>query len=361
MSDYQGNGSDGHRFVSTVTGETTAVKVRRKLVDATYMESSVPSRHTPAFEVDPDIRLITPNELVHLSEPASGYTVIGAGKTSMDTCTWLLDQGVVPDAIRWIRPRDAWVMNRAFMQPLALVGSVMEWGSRMVEAVAQAESGPDFFHRLEAHGIINRLDPDVEPEVFRAAILSAGEIEALRGIENVIRRGKVRRIGTDRIVMDEGSIPSDLRQVHVDCTAAGLRVAPPCLIFEADRITLQMVIRGVTPWSGATPLGYVEATRDDDEEKNRICVPSGYTGEVSDILRALAIGFPAGAARMAEPDLVAWDERCRLNPARGAMDRLDDPQVQAAFARMAENMGPAMTNLERQRARPPAYQTTETS
>jgi hypothetical protein len=38
MCDYRGAESDGHRFVSTLTGATTTVKVRRKLVDATYME-----------------------------------------------------------------------------------------------------------------------------------------------------------------------------------------------------------------------------------------------------------------------------------------------------------------------------------
>ena len=78
---------------------------------------SVPSTHTPSFGVDPDVRLIPINDLVALTERGSGYTVIGAGKTAMDACGWLLDSGVAPEAIRWIRPRDTWLLDRAFTQP----------------------------------------------------------------------------------------------------------------------------------------------------------------------------------------------------------------------------------------------------
>ena len=346
MSDYRGNGSDGHHFVSTLTGETTTVKVRRKFVDATYTESSIPSKHTPAFEVDAGVRLLTPNDLVDLAEPATGYTILGAGKTSMDTCVWLLEQGVAPDRIRWIRPRDPWIIDRAYTQPRELVGSFLEFYSRMVEAAAEAESGPDAFRRLEAHGVFARLDPDVEPDVFRGATLSALELESLRQISGVVRLGKVRRIGTGRITLDDGSIPSDPRQVYVDCTAAGLNIAPVRPIFERDRITMQFITLGIAPWSAAT-LGFVEAAREDDEDKNRLCPPVAFTGEASDPPWALYNGFRSAGLRMAEPDIVAWNEGSRLNPMRGANDRADDPLVQAGFMRFATNMEPALANLAR--------------
>ena len=123
MSRVPGEDGDGHHVVSLLGGTQTTVKVRRKFVDATYVESEIPSRHTPGFEVDEGVRFMAPNGLVHLREPASGYTVIGAGKTAVDTCCWLLDAGVAPDRIRWIKPRDAWVFNRALTQPLELLGS----------------------------------------------------------------------------------------------------------------------------------------------------------------------------------------------------------------------------------------------
>jgi hypothetical protein len=36
----------------------TAVRVRKKRVDATYVESSIPSRHHPDFEVDAGVRIV---------------------------------------------------------------------------------------------------------------------------------------------------------------------------------------------------------------------------------------------------------------------------------------------------------------
>ena len=42
---------------------------------------------------------------------------MGAGKTATDTCVWLLQNGVPPNAITWVRPRDPWLLNRAVVQP----------------------------------------------------------------------------------------------------------------------------------------------------------------------------------------------------------------------------------------------------
>ncbi|HEU5309390.1 MAG TPA: NAD(P)-binding protein, partial [Acidimicrobiia bacterium] len=93
MCEYSGADTDGHHFVSLLTGAPTRVRVRRRIVDATYIESSIPSRHTPGFVIDPDVQVLPPNRLVDLDGAPSGFTVIGAGKTAMDTCNWLLDAG----------------------------------------------------------------------------------------------------------------------------------------------------------------------------------------------------------------------------------------------------------------------------
>lgn len=354
MSEYRGESADGHHLTSLVTGAETTVKVRRKLVDATYLESSIPSKHTPGFEVDPGVRVIPPNDLVELSEPATGFTVLGAGKTAMDTCTWLLEAGVEPDAIRWIRPSDPWTMNRAFVQPLDLVGSsFVQLQARWVEAAGLAADGPEFAHRLEEAGVFRRIDPTVEPEAFRGAILSTNELESLRQIENVVRGGKVRRIGTDRVVLEQESIPVDAGQVYVDCTAAGVPATVPRPIFEPDRITMQLATIGNFSWSAAT-LGAVEALREDVADQNRLCPPVVFTGRAKDLLHLSHSGISGQMARAMEPDLAGWNERTRVNPARGVADRRDDPQVAEAFASIAANTFPAMQNLERRIPTPAA-------
>ena len=293
------------------------------------------------------MRLVPPNDLVNLREAASGYTVIGAGKTSMDTCVWLMQEGVAPDRIRWIRPRDAWVQSRAFMQPLELVGSgYMQLQADWVQAAAESGTGQEFAHHLEASGTFIRLDPEIEPEVYRGAILSSIEVESLRQIENVVRMGRVQRISTDQGLMEQGSIDSGSGQVFVDCTAEGVRPTQTRPIFEPDRVTLQYVTIGGVPWTAATQ-GAVEALRDDDAEKNRLCPPLTFTGRIENIFEMSYAGMTGLALRSAEPDLAAWNGACRLNPGRAVKDHLDDPQVQSAFATIGAHYEAAMLNVER--------------
>lgn len=344
MCDYRGGDAGVHHFVSRLTGEETTVRVRRRLVDATYTESSIPSRHTPTFEVDPGVRFHPPNDLVDLQEPATRYTVVGAGKTAMDTCSWLLDDGVDPGRIRWIRPRDGWTFNRAFFQPLSLVGSFMQLQARWVGAAAAAESARDFALRLEADGVLMRMDPAVEPAVFRGPTLSTAELDSLRQIEDVVRLGKVLRIGTESVALEEGSIAADAGDVYVDCTAVGVRPTVPRPIFEPGRITLQYVTLGIVPWGAAT-IGVVEATRDDDADRNRLCPVVVFSGNASDLLRIARAGMSGMGARAVEADLAAWDASCRLNPARAATDHLDDPRVIEAITSLAANLEAAMNNL----------------
>jgi len=345
MCEYCGADSDGHRFVSLLTGTSTLVRVRRRIVDATYVESSIPSRHTPGFVIDPSVRVLPPNDLVDLDEPASGFTIIGAGKTAMDTCNWLLESGVDANEIRWIRPRDGWFLNRTYMQPLDLVASYMQLQARFVEHALHCDGPSSFTEGLETDGVLLRIDPSVQPDVFRGATVSRLELDLLRQIDNVVRLGRVRRIGTHRIVFDSTELPSDPEHVYVDCTAAGVRPVEARPVFDRERITMQYVTIGIAPWSAAT-IAAVEASGRDDARKNELCPPVSFTGEASDILRVAFAGMSGLVARGAEPDLGAWNEQCRLNPARGATDHLGDPRVETAFASLAANTGPALRNLE---------------
>ena len=76
------------------------------------------------------------NDLARLEEAPSQYVVVGSGKTATDACVWLLDRGVDPDAICWVRPRDPWMLNRALIQPdpavfLGMAADLMESARRV--------------------------------------------------------------------------------------------------------------------------------------------------------------------------------------------------------------------------------------
>ena len=349
QSDYLGHDAGEHVFSSRLTGATTTVRVRQKVVDATYLETSVPATHTPAFVVGDGVELIPVGDLVHVAEPPAGFTVLGAGKTAMDACSFLLDSGVDPDKIRWVRPRDAWLMNRSSWQPLDLVASTIESLSLDLQSLAEAEDLDDLFRRLEACGQLLRLDPAVEPTMFRGAIVSAAEHQSLKQIERVVRQGRVRRIETDRIVLDDGEVPTDLGTVHVDCTAYGLRDTPPRPIFEAARITPQSLMGGFTTFNAAM-VGIVEVARDSNADKNRLCPPTTYPRTSIDWISVFEGGFRVITEMLQEPDLATWLGTCRLNTTRGMSDHMDDPRMQAALGRWFEHMEPALANAKRLRA-----------
>ena len=341
-------GADGtHSLRSLLTGEEQTVAVRRRVVDATYTESSIPKTHTPGFEIAAGATLVPPNDLVDPRLLVTGYTVIGGGKTAMDTCGWLLDMGVGPDRIRWVRSRDGWYFNRAFTQPGELVGSFMQLQARWIAAAAAARDAQDFAHRLEAAEVFLRIDPDVEPTMFRGATTSEAEIAALRSIEDVVRRGRVRRVAADRITFDDGDLATPPGHVYVDCTAAGVRPTTPRPLFGPGTLTLEYTTLGFVPWGAAT-VGAVEALMDgDDEVKNALCPPVIFSGHVADLLQFADAGMRGLAARSAVPELAAWNEACRLNPTRGASAHLDDPAVADAFEVMGANLFPALENLQR--------------
>ena len=345
MCDYRLGELGDHELVSSVSGAVTTVHVRRKIVDAKYLETSVPSTHNPSYGVDAQVRFLSINDLDTVGEAGGEYTIIGAGKTGMDACMWLLDNGVAPEAIRWIRPRDAWLLNRAFQQPLELVGSLIEGISLTLEAAAQAEDSADLFARLEFRDVLLRLDPTAEPTMFRCATVSTHELRALRLIGNVIREGHVVHIGPDRIELQHGSVPTDVTQVHVDCSAAGLRVAPARPIFEPRRITLQQ-IRSCQPTFNAALIAFVEAARDDDEAKNRLCPPNPYPSSAFDWIPVTYNSQRAEARWLRESDIAAWLENAQLNVSRGLAAHISEPHVRSAVGRFMENVGPALERLK---------------
>jgi len=346
MSDCISAGRGEHRFVSRLTGDATTVRVRRRVVDARYLEPSIPATHVPSFDADPGVRLIPVNDLVGLDSPASGFTIIGAGKTAMDACMWLLGASVPPDAIRWVRPREAWLLNRAFQQPLELVPRLIEGVSLYLEAAAHADDVSDLFRRLEDCEQLIRLDPDVQPTMYRCATVSQAELERLRSITNVVRLGRVVHIGHDQIQLAGGSIPTDSGQVHVDCSAPGLRMEHGRPVFADGQITLQQ-IRACQPVFSAALTGYVEAARDDgDARKNLLCPANPYPDKATDWIGVTCIAQRAQLAWSADPPLEDWMHRSRLNAASGVRDHLDDPLMKSALARLFANIEQAIAKLE---------------
>ena len=101
------------------------MRVQRRVVDAAYLEGAVPASSPPPFDVEPGARCAPVGELASMARHADGYVVVGGGKTGMDACSWLLETGVPADAVRWIKPRESWLLESARLNLLCGLGARM--------------------------------------------------------------------------------------------------------------------------------------------------------------------------------------------------------------------------------------------
>ncbi len=340
MSDYLGN----CRFRSTLTGQESKVVVRRRVVDATVLASRVPATEPPPFEVAEDARCVPVGELVGVAKPPDGFVIIGAGKTAMDACTWLLEQGTPPEAITWIRPRDAWLMNRAHFQPGAGAIATLEGAVLELEAVAASGSVDEVYERLEHDEVILRIDPSVRPTMGKGPTLTVAELQGLRRIENVVRLGHVRRIERDQILLDHGSIPTTPGALHVHCAAPGLPRVVPRPIFTDDTITLQCVTRQ-SPTLSAAVTGFLETTDRSAAEKNRLLPPNPYSDTPFDFLRAVLMGMRTEAGWSEAPDLQVWLDESRLNVVKDLGSAVDAARLADLQVRFLTALFPALDRI----------------
>lgn len=344
--EYEFTDGNVHTAVSRLTGRTCRIHTHRALVDARYLEAVIPSCHPPPFPVAPGMRLVPPNALPGISHAPKGFTVIGSGKTAMDSCIWLLDHGVSPDSIRWIRPRDAWLSDRSCLQPLDLAVRAIACVARTTKAAAEARDVADLFRRLQAVGLLVALDPDVEPGTFRGAQTSELERDKMRRIKAVVRAGYVSALTPERIEMEQGAVPTDPAHVHVDCTASALTPRPARPIFDDGLITPQSIRFGLTCFNAAI-TAYVEATRSNRAEKNRLCPPCALPSDARDWIAVRLNAMQAEAIWSQEPDISNFVYASRLNILRGLDARKDDPQLQEAMSMIALHRLPAIENLRR--------------
>lgn len=340
LHEYTGNGN----FVSAVTGQQYHATAKAKTVDATYLKTSVPSTHTPSFSIADGVRFMPLNDLPTIDSPADGYVVIGAGKTGIDACLWLLEHGVEPDDIRWVVSRDAWLLDRKntqmseefFMDTIGAQAGLME-------SIVAADSPEHMFSLLEDCGYFVRIDQSVEPKMFHGATVSSREVDALRQITNVVRLGHVTAIHPDQIELVGGTIPTTPNTIHVDCSACAIPNLITKPIFEGDVITPQLV-RPYQPVFSAALIAHVELSYDSEEDKQALCQVVALPNTLDDFVRFTATAFLNQYAWSQDKPLQRWIGENRLDGATKLLRTMgkDDTDKRAVLNRLREN-APAAT------------------
>lgn len=343
MCEYQGDG----QFSSMLSGKKYHVNVNKKIIDGTYFKTSVPSTHTPNFEIADGVKFAPLNDLPKLLEPQDGYVLVGGGKTSIDACLWLLENNIDPDDITWIMPRDAWWVDRENTQPSkAFFMSTMGAQANQAEAVASAENLTDLFDRLEKGGVLMRLDPNVKPDMFHGATVSKDEVAQLRRIKNVVRKGRISKIDTNEIHFSEGSIPTTTNTLHIDCSARAVPVTESYDVFQGDTIVVQTV-RSYQPVFSAAFIAHIEANYDDETVKNDICQVVPLPNHDTDWIMGMAAQMKNQYRWSQEDGIREWLLSNRLDGfTKLVMPNPDNtPEQNAVLMRLKEAAPKAAANL----------------
>lgn len=337
MSEFIGDRS----FKSIVTGEVQQVAAA-KVVDATYMNVSVPSVKPPEYQVDSDVTCMPLNDLPKLRQPCSEYVVIGAGKTGMDACLWLLSNQVSPDAITWVMPRDSWILDRANIQPGRSGATIgVEGLAGQMRAIAESESIDDMFDKVQENGQLLRIDDEVKPSMYRCATVTDLELQQLKRIKNVIRKGRVKRVSKGQLELVEGSVSLSEDALFIDCTADALARRPAVPVFDGDQITLQTV-RFCQQVFSAAFIAHIEANYDSEDERNRVCTVVPHPNRATDWMRVTLAHAMNQLTWSADAPLTEWLGNARLDAFSQPASASAEPttEMQAAMAKINE-YGPA--------------------
>ncbi len=343
VCEYTGDGA----FHSILTGDKYQVSVKRKIVDGTYFKTSIPATHKVNFSIDDGVQFAPLNDLPLLAEQRDGYVVVGGGKTGIDACLWLLQNQVNPDDITWIMPRDAWWIDRANIQPsIEYFEAVAGAQAAQLDAIANADSIHDLFDRLEASGVLFRLDPDVRPSMFHGATVSRDEGALLSKIKNVVRLGRVTHIGQDTIALDQGEISTSTNHLHIDCSARAVPVTETYPVFDGDTITVQTV-RSYQPVFSAAFIAHIEANYDDEALMNEICRVVALPNHDTDWLVGMAQQMKNQYRWAQEKQLRGWLMENRLDGFTKLMtpDENTPPQHLRLLGKMKETVPAALANI----------------
>jgi len=189
-----GNGTDSitTTFTSLDGKIKHTVEIRDKLINGVNGECIIPSLSPPTFPVDERINLVTPNDLYMMKmekqknlKKKRHFIVLGCGKTAMDSVVFMQTKlKIKPDDISWIIPNDVWMLAREGSTPFQYTRALLEADGDQAKASLA----------MEARGEFVRLDPNITPTRFRFPVIGKDELELMRNIKNIIRRGRISSI-----------------------------------------------------------------------------------------------------------------------------------------------------------------------
>ena len=222
-----------------------------------------------------------------------------------------------------------------------------------MKAIAEADSVEDVLLKVAGAGGLLRLDDDVWPTMYRCSTVTTAELEQLRGIKDIVRKGHVQSMELNRIVLDQGEEATPPNTLHVDCTADGLERRPSLPVFDGAEITLQAERTCQQVFSAAF-IGHVEAAYSDAAVKNELCTPVPHPDSEVDFLRS-SLANTLNAMRWGQDaELKGWLKCARLDGFSRRASQPLSPETAAEVSALTgdsalasvENLQKLLTNLD---------------
>merc|ERR1712071_174169 len=180
-----------------------------------------------------------------------------------DTVVFLQRSGKVdPENIIWVISNDVWMMARGGANPFTRSIMLLKYDGDEKKAM----------ETLEEKGMFVRLDKNFTPTKFKYPIIGEDELELMRKVKNVIRKGRVNSIqlnkDTQTITVqfdrsEEAELFSPVQDyTFVHCTSAGPfnGVTPKACFVSSGQLDLFMLFAPPVSFSMSC-LAYLEAVR----------------------------------------------------------------------------------------------------
>ncbi|KAF2158512.1 hypothetical protein M409DRAFT_30978 [Zasmidium cellare ATCC 36951] len=305
------------------------------IVDATYSWTEIPSARPPPYHVEDGIDVVAPNDLPNKfhSSRFANFTVVGAGKTGIDSVLWLLGNNVETERITWIMPRDPYFLDREAFQPgPKFVASKQARTEGLGKAVMGSKTMEDFVKRQFDSGHVLQFDEDAAPTTFHCSTVSKLELEALRKVSDIVRKGRIVQVTEKEVSLQKGSHKPKPNNLYVDCTANAIAKMPLVPVFQEGKITLQPVRTCQQTFSAAF-IAHVETTYESRALKNQLCGPVPMPDVPADFPLAILLTNLNTVRWYQHPKTYQWIRDSRLNMYGDFLPAPpEDPERHASFA-----------------------------
>ncbi|MFN3212977.1 MAG: NAD(P)-binding protein [Henriciella sp.] len=277
------------------------IKIAKKVISATRNGRWSRLQHVPCLSYENEIDIVSPHALAedvrHLESDYQRYCIIGAGTSGTDTALYLLSSGIHSDRICWVKPREAWFLDPSIANPRIALN--------LANLVQEAVNVETLFALMVQRGHTGRASTDITPSMHHAAPKPLSDLASLGAITQIIRKGHVRQIVPQGLVLNEGEEGMPKQTLYIDCSAKPVLPRALPAIFQKDEINLQACALA-DPCLSARMIAEIELLPGPNNVKNALCRPLARPDTPLDFVRALQQSFANQSAWGRHPSLRHW-------------------------------------------------------